>query len=83
MWSFGCLIVELHTGEPLFAGSTQADQMCRIVDILGMPPLEMIRSSSSKTRSIVRSIYILFYRLVILTLMYSLIFVTIIIILFV
>lgn len=34
--SLGCILVEMHTGEPLFAGVDQFDQMCRIVSVLGM-----------------------------------------------
>eukprot|EP00597_Dinobryon_sp_UTEXLB2267_P005039 CAMPEP_0170069176 /NCGR_PEP_ID=MMETSP0019_2-20121128/7936_1 /TAXON_ID=98059 /ORGANISM="Dinobryon sp., Strain UTEXLB2267" /LENGTH=274 /DNA_ID=CAMNT_0010277129 /DNA_START=404 /DNA_END=1229 /DNA_ORIENTATION=+ len=52
MWSFGCVAVEMHTGEPLFGGANQLEQMCRIVDVLGMPPLEMIKESPEKTRSL-------------------------------
>lgn len=37
MWSLGCVLVEMHVGEPLFGGADQADQMSRIVDVLGMP----------------------------------------------
>lgn len=43
----------MHTGEPLFAGANQNDQLCRIVDVLGMPPIEMIRASPEKTRCLV------------------------------
>lgn len=34
--SLGCILVEMHTGEPLFAGVDQFDQMCRIVSVIGM-----------------------------------------------
>ena len=51
MWSLGCVCAEMHTGEPLFGGANQADQICRIVDVLGMPPASMIRESPEKVRT--------------------------------
>ena len=65
MWSLGCILVEMHVGEPLFAGSNevgclpwmrmfllfktnwvllclQHDQMMKIVEVLGIPPKDML-----------------------------------------
>ncbi|XP_052823989.1 dual specificity tyrosine-phosphorylation-regulated kinase 1A [Octopus bimaculoides] len=42
MWSLGCILVEMHTGEPLFAGSNEFDQMMKIVEVLGMPPKHLL-----------------------------------------
>ena len=49
MWSLGCILVELHTGEPLFAGSNEFDQMMKITEVLGVPPNNML-DSAPKTR---------------------------------
>ena len=35
----------MHTGEPLFAGTNEEDQMMKIVEVLGMPPRHMIEQS--------------------------------------
>lgn len=42
MWSFGCIVVELWTGQPIFAGDSEADQVGLFVETLGMPPKELI-----------------------------------------
>jgi dual specificity tyrosine-phosphorylation-regulated kinase 1 len=51
MWSLGCILAEMHTGEPVFSGSDQFDQMQKIVKILGMIPNSMLNRSSSQTRN--------------------------------
>lgn len=51
MWSLGCILAEMHTGEPLFSGSDQFDQMQKIVKILGMVPNVMLERSSSHIKS--------------------------------
>lgn len=42
MWSLGCIVVELFLGLPLFPGSSEYNQVSRIVEMLGQPPTWML-----------------------------------------
>ncbi|KAJ2917744.1 hypothetical protein MD484_g2632, partial [Candolleomyces efflorescens] len=42
MWSLGCIAVELFLGLPLFPGTSEYNQLTRIIEMLGMPPLSML-----------------------------------------
>ena len=44
------MLVEMHTGEPLFGGTDPLQQICKIVDVLGMPPFEMLNKSPERVR---------------------------------
>ncbi|KAK0461257.1 kinase-like domain-containing protein [Desarmillaria tabescens] len=44
MWSLGCIAVELFLGLPLFPGTSEYNQLTRIVEMLGMPPLSMLNT---------------------------------------
>jgi len=48
MWSLGCLLVEMHVGSPLFDGLNEHEQVCKIVDVLGMPATKVIDQGSRK-----------------------------------
>eukprot|EP00796_Vickermania_ingenoplastis_P006644 gene6644-4763_t len=47
MWAIGCIICELLTGHPLFSGSSTVHQLQLIVDALGDPSTEDIKSLRS------------------------------------
>jgi len=48
MWSLGCVLAELHMGRPLFPGDNDVDQLARIMEVLGPPPMEIVNRSSKR-----------------------------------
>ena len=48
MWSLGCILAELYTGEPLFPGNNEQEQLEFIMELLGMFPESMIDKSRKK-----------------------------------
>lgn len=46
MWSLGCILMELFTGEPLFSGDEEHDQILRISEVLGLPPPQMLQRAN-------------------------------------
>ncbi|RCH91349.1 dual specificity protein kinase yak1 [Rhizopus stolonifer] len=45
MWSFGCIVAELFLGLPLFPGSSEYNQLSRIIETAGDLPDYMIANS--------------------------------------
>jgi len=45
MWSLGCVLVELYTARPLFAGRDKVDQLYTILDMLGWPSRTLLDAS--------------------------------------
>ena len=48
MWSLGCIAAELHSGYPLFPGESEAEQLMCIMEIKGVPPVELLEVSTRK-----------------------------------
>ncbi|OMJ75725.1 hypothetical protein SteCoe_25062 [Stentor coeruleus] len=48
MWSLGCIAAELHSGYPLFAGESEYEQMLCIMEVLGLPPSNLLEVSTRK-----------------------------------
>ena len=42
MWSLGCILYELHTGDPIFNGTSEQDQVLKLTEMLGIPPAHML-----------------------------------------
>lgn len=38
MWSFGCILIELFTGFPIFPGESEMEQLSMIMEVRGIPP---------------------------------------------
>ncbi|XP_053694501.1 dual specificity tyrosine-phosphorylation-regulated kinase 2 isoform X2 [Sabethes cyaneus] len=48
MWSLGCILAELYTGYPLFPGENESEQLACLMEVLGMPPDDVINSCTRK-----------------------------------
>jgi dual specificity tyrosine-phosphorylation-regulated kinase 2/3/4 len=56
MWSFGCILVELYNGYPMFAGENEYELLAMIMEFKGMPPIKMILVHKSLERIAVQGI---------------------------
>jgi serine/threonine protein kinase len=43
MWSLGCILAELHSGQPMFPGHTEKEQLMYQMEVLGVPPVAVIQ----------------------------------------
>lgn len=48
MWSFGCILAELANGFPIFPGESEQEQMCCVMEFLGVPPKSLVDRGSRK-----------------------------------
>lgn len=47
-WSLGCIFVELYTGIPLFPGENETDQLQCMMEVLGVPSVDLIGSGKRR-----------------------------------
>lgn len=45
MWSFGCILIELYTGIPIFPGESEMEQLALIMQVFGVPPLKVLANA--------------------------------------
>ena len=50
MWSFGCILVELVTGEPLFPAADENDLLAYIKMRIGEPSMPMIQQAQKRNQ---------------------------------
>lgn len=43
MWSLGCILTELCTGQPIFPGHNEKEQLMYQMQVLGIPPAALIK----------------------------------------
>uniref|UniRef100_A0A1A9W0D0 dual-specificity kinase n=1 Tax=Glossina brevipalpis TaxID=37001 RepID=A0A1A9W0D0_9MUSC len=48
MWSLGCILAELYTGFPLFPGENEVEQLACIMEVLGLPPKDLIANATRR-----------------------------------
>jgi serine/threonine protein kinase len=42
MWSFGCILIELYIGIPIFPGESEAEQLMLLMEVIGLPSMDVI-----------------------------------------
>ncbi|XP_066523915.1 dual specificity tyrosine-phosphorylation-regulated kinase 4-like [Hoplias malabaricus] len=48
MWSLGCILAELSTSLPLFAEVNEVEQIACMMEVLGLPPPEVLQTASRR-----------------------------------
>lgn len=44
----GCILAELYTGYPLFPGENEVEQLACIMEVLNLPPEDLLNSATRR-----------------------------------
>ena len=44
----GCILVEMHNGQPIFDGKDEAEQLIKMSCVLGAPPQKLVEQSPKR-----------------------------------
>jgi dual specificity tyrosine-phosphorylation-regulated kinase 2/3/4 len=50
IWSFGCILVELVIGKPVFIGNDSIELLGSMIEVLGMPPAYLLEQTKKRSQ---------------------------------
>jgi dual specificity tyrosine-phosphorylation-regulated kinase 2/3/4 len=48
MWSFGCILIELYIGIPIFPGESESEQLALLMEVIGLPDMHLLEVSARR-----------------------------------
>lgn len=48
MWSLACILIELYIGIPIFPGESESEQLMLLMEVIGLPEMEVLEESQRR-----------------------------------